>query len=100
VLRHRLHKPGLIHWKIIFHAFVDGFSRLVTGIRASNNNRAETVLDLFDEIIQVHGLPSRVRGDHGTENLLVAARMEELRGVVRGSYIWGRYVAYYPLISF
>lgn len=62
------------------------------GIRASNNNRAETVLELFEDIAIIHGYPSRVRGDHGTENLLVAARMEELRGVERGSYIWGRCV--------
>ena len=82
--------PGLIRWRIVFHAFIDGFSRFVTGIRASNNNRSETVLNLFLDIIEEHGLPSRVRGDHGTENLLVAAYMEEARGLGRGSYIWGR----------
>lgn len=74
----------------MIHAFVDGFSRFVLGIRASNNNRADTVLQLFEDIAQIYGYPSRVRGDHGTENLLVAARMEEVRGLERGSYIWGR----------
>lgn len=74
----------------MFHAFIDGFSRFITGIRASNNNRAQTVLDLFMEIIEIHGLPSRVRGDHGTENLGVAHYMEETRGLGRGSYIWGQ----------
>lgn len=83
---------GLIRWKIVLHAFIDGFSRLVTGIRASNNNRAQTVLDLFNDIVEVFGMPSRGRGDHGIENLLVAACMEAARGVERGSYIWGRYV--------
>lgn len=83
---------GLIRWRIVIHAFVDGFSRFVLGIRASNNNRAETVLRLFDDIAAIHGYPSRVRGDHGTENLLVAARMEDIRGVERGSYIWGQCV--------
>jgi hypothetical protein len=62
----------------------------VLGIRISNNNRAATVLSLFEDIAETHGYPSRVRGDHGTENLLVAARMEEIRGIDRGSYIWGR----------
>lgn len=81
---------GLIRWKIVFHGFIDGFSRLVTGIRASNNNRSQTVLDLFMDAIGTYGLPSRVRGDHGIENLLVAVYMEETLGIERGSYIWGR----------
>ena len=81
---------GLIRWKIVTHAFVDGFSRFVTGIRASNNNCAETVYELFLDLVNVHGLPSRIRGDHGIENLLVAAHMEAVRGAARGSYIWGR----------
>lgn len=75
---------------MVIHAFIDGYSRFVTGIRVSNNNRAETVLDLFLDAINEHGVPSRVRGDHGTENLDVAAWMEEMRGIERGSYIWGR----------
>jgi transposase InsO family protein len=72
------------------HGFIDGFSRLVLGIRANNNNRAETVLELFEAIAETYGYPSRVRGDHGTENLLVAGRQEHVRGIGRGSYIWGR----------
>ena len=84
------HLEGLIRWRIVFHGFIDGFSRFITGIRAHNNNRAQTVLDLFLDIIEVHGIPSRLRGDHGTENILVAAHAEQLRGVRRGSYIWGR----------
>jgi hypothetical protein len=81
------------------HAFIDGFSRLVTGIRASNNNRAQTVLDLFTAIIDVWGMPSRTRGDHGIENLLVAACMEAMRGIERGSYIWGRFVLFHRTCS-
>ena len=34
------------------------------------------------------GFPSCIHGDHGTENLLVAALMEDAQGV--GSYIWGK----------
>lgn len=80
---------GLIRWKFVFHGFIDGFSRLVTGIRASNNNRAETVFSLFQDMISIHGVPSRMRGDHGVENGIVARWMEAFRGILRGSYIWG-----------
>ncbi|KAF7345496.1 hypothetical protein MVEN_01568100 [Mycena venus] len=91
-LWHHDGQHGLIRFKIVIHGFVDGKSRFVTAIRASNNNRADTVLDVFLCAVAEHGLPSRMRGDHGTENVLVAAYMEENRGVVRGSYIWGRSV--------
>lgn len=90
-LVHHYHDQlGLIRWKIVVHGFIDGYSRYITGIRAHNNNRAVTVLNLFMELIEVHGLPSRVRGDHGVENVDVARFMEAARGTGRGSYIWGR----------
>jgi len=81
---------GLIRWKIIIHAFIDGFSRFLLGIRANSNNLASTVLGLFEDITRVFGYPSHARGDHGTENLLVAALMEHVRGLDCGAYIWGR----------
>jgi hypothetical protein len=77
----------------VIHAFIDGKTRFITGIRAHNNNKAETVLALFFDCITAHGMPSRVWGDHGVENVAVAAWMEEKRGRGRGSYIWGRFVA-------
>ena len=85
-------RSGLIRFKIVIHCFIDGKSRFVTGIRASDNNRAETVLDLFMDVVANHGLPSRVRGDHGMENIRVAEYMEAVNGPNRGSYIWGRCV--------
>ena len=88
VLLHFNKIPGLIRWKFVIHAFIDGFSQFLLGIRASPNNRATTVLDLFEDIVEVFGFPCSIRGDHGTENLFVAALMEEVRGV--GSYIWGK----------
>lgn len=70
--------------------FVDGYSRLVTGIGVHDNNLAATVLQLFHNARASYGTPSRVRGDHGVENVAVAAWMEEHKGADRGSYIWGR----------
>ncbi|KAF4606218.1 hypothetical protein EYR38_000267 [Pleurotus pulmonarius] len=66
--------------------------RFVVAIQVSSNNTARTVLDVFIDAIETHGIPSRVRADYGTENLLVAALMESLKGLERGSYIWGRSV--------
>ncbi|TFY51120.1 hypothetical protein EVJ58_g10727 [Rhodofomes roseus] len=85
------HGPaGLIRWKIVIHGFIDGYSRLIAALRAHNNNRAATVLLLFLMAAYLFGVPSRVRGDHGVENLAVAEWMETNRGGQRGSYIWGR----------
>ena len=84
---------GLIKYKLVIHCFIDGHSRFVTGLRVNTNNRAETVLNLFLEATEKHGVPSRVRGDHGTENVEVARWMIEFRGEGRGSYIYGMYVA-------
>lgn len=86
---------GLIKFGFVTHAFIDGYSRYVVGLRVNNNNRAQTVLDLFSDARERNrSTPSRVRGDHGTENLYVAQWMEEHGGPDRGSYIWGRCVTY------
>ncbi|KAJ3978570.1 hypothetical protein F5890DRAFT_1391376, partial [Lentinula detonsa] len=44
----------------LIHAFIDGYSRLITGIRASPNNLASTVLRLFLDSTATYGIPSRV----------------------------------------
>ena len=82
---------GLIRWGIVIHGFIDGYSRLITGLRASNNNSTDTVFNLFMCAAEIYGVPSWMRGDHGTENLIVALFMEHMRGIRRGSYIWGQY---------
>lgn len=61
----------LIRWKLVIHACIDGFSRLLIYCRCCDNNKAETVLELFKEGTQKYGIPSRARCDYGMENLLV-----------------------------
>ena len=58
----------------------------------TDNNRADTVLELFIKGIQEFGLPSRVRSDHGLENVGVAQYMLENRGLNRGSIMTGSFV--------
>ncbi|KAF5344872.1 hypothetical protein D9758_011570 [Tetrapyrgos nigripes] len=102
-LWHNDGQHGLIRYRIVIHGFIDGASRLVLDVVASDNNRAETVYAVFEGICQinmimkvmccqVHGYPSRCRGDYGTENVMVAQRMVEVRGPNRGSYIFGKSV--------
>ncbi|CAB4433207.1 unnamed protein product [Rhizophagus irregularis] len=81
---------SLIRWKFVIHAFIDGYSRVVTGIKCNTNNRAVSVLDLFNEAITEWGIPHRCRGDHGGENVQVAEWMINYRGINRGSYIFGK----------
>ena len=48
--------------------FLQGFSRLPVYLHTSSNNKAVTVLNLFNEAVATFGLPSRIRCDKGGEN--------------------------------
>ena len=53
------------------------------------NNLPETVLHGFVRSTELWGWPSRVRGDRGGENVMVATAMILKRGASRGSFMWG-----------
>ena len=84
----------LIRWRIVIHGGIDGYSRLPVYLRASTNNRADTVLQCFLDAVRSLGLPSRVRCDRGGENVMVSEFMlnHPERGPGRGSCITGRSV--------
>lgn len=79
----------LIRWRIVVHGGIDGFSRRIVYLHASDNNRANTVMNLFRSAVRDCGWPSRVRSDKGGENIEVARAMLAVRGTGRRSHLAG-----------
>ena len=82
----------LIKYNIVIHGAIDGYSRLYTFLKASNNNFASTVLSLFIKASCEYGVPSRLRVDYGGENNDAAFALSVLRGFERNSTIRGKSV--------
>jgi len=74
------------------HAGIDGYSRIITYVHCSNNNRSDTVFNYFKKACDHFGTPSRVRADCGGENVKVQRYMNNYRGENRGSFISGKSV--------
>lgn len=70
----------------------------IVGLEASCTNRSSQVLKVFHKAIRTYGRPARVRGDKGGENFRVALEMYEVRGLNKGSYLFGTQVPpFFPL---
>ena len=79
----------LIRYKSITHVCIDGKTRLILYAACCNNNKAETVLMLFESVVHKWGLPSWVCSDYGMENYHVAIYMIRNRDEGHDSIITG-----------
>ncbi|XP_070401378.1 uncharacterized protein [Nothobranchius furzeri] len=82
----------LIRFNIVIFGAVDGYSRKIVCLEAATNNRAATAFAVFKRATDQHGIPSRVRGDQGVENVDIARFMFTVHGTDKGSFISGKSV--------
>ena len=80
---------SLIAWGFVIHGCMDGYSRLICFLKCATNNKKETVESLFLQSVERYSWPSRIRTDHGGENILVWQHMMARRGENRGSVLVG-----------
>ena len=76
----------------VVHGGINGFSRLIVYLRASTNNRADTVLQLFMKATTFYNISSQVRSNMGLENIAVGRFMLQTSRCNRGSIITGNSV--------
>lgn len=79
----------LIRWRIVLHGGIDGYSRRVLYLHASDNTRALAVVRLFRSAVHTCGWPFRVRFDRGGETVEVARAMLSVCGTGRKCYLVG-----------
>ncbi len=61
----------MIHWGLVIHGGIDGFSRTVVFLKCSDNNRAATVLVAFNKGVELYDIPQKLRTDLGGENVAI-----------------------------
>ena len=80
----------LIKYGLVTHGCIDGFTRTVIYLRCTDNNLSTTTLKLMKNAVHQYMIPSRIRGDKGGENVLIADYMIRKRGPGRLSFIAGQ----------
>ena len=61
-------------------------------LKFANNNQSETVLENFMEACEGFRVPTRIRTDHGTKNVVEARAMLEIKGRETNPVLTGRLV--------
>lgn len=78
----------LIRWGFVIHAAIDGFTRCCIYLKCNDNNKSETVLQLFQNAInEANVFPNKIRTDYGTENVLVWETMANMRTAESGATV-------------
>ena len=67
--------------EFVLHGAIDGYFRLITLLECSRNIKVETAIRLFEQDIEIYGVPSRIRTDKGGKNNLIRRKIIESRGV-------------------
>ena len=79
---------GLIRWKLVIHASIDGLSRFVVGIQVDPQQPSGHGPQSVRSRSHQTWKPYHARRDHGVGNALATDHMEDIRSPV--SYIRGR----------
>nr|XP_018901411.1 PREDICTED: uncharacterized protein LOC109033301 [Bemisia tabaci] len=82
----------IVNWGMWIHGCTDGFSRKVMYLEVCLTKQADVVLDIFIRGVTENGLPLRVRGDYGTENVRIVDFMQSSRSTVVSPFIPGKSV--------
>ncbi len=82
----------LIRWRFVIHGSIDGFSRTITYLACTNNNRSETVLQFFTDSINHFGVPNHVitvekMWRYGGSYMIAAHNYNDYSCVITGSSV-------------
>lgn len=81
---------NIFRWGFATHGCIDKYSRTIIYVSCATSVTTETLVNLFVPSVSIYAVPSRVRSDHGYENIFVAILMNSIRGLGRGSHFTGK----------
>ena len=58
---------------------IDRYSRLITFLQCSTNNKAQTAVSLLEQTLETYGVPSKFRTVKEGENTLIWRKMVQLK---------------------
>ncbi|KAJ7046023.1 hypothetical protein C8F04DRAFT_1227305 [Mycena alexandri] len=90
---------GLIRWGVVIHGFIDGYSRLITGLQASDNNWGSTVLMLFHKAAHTFGVPLRSQVGATWSKNFTMLELHHALDINNVNHIWLLHHLFLPTIN-